>query len=242
MPALELGPSVPDALRPEIPWFAKALGLALSLGPRPMDVDLRRGPLAFERGFAWVREKVPVLAGLATVVLVSFFFSAWAQLHGAAIDHDNLEKAMTLVTKDVLGEETTSAARATELISQQTTVNDDDPLPHADAFDVMVKLSEDIPSTMTSDIEELEVNKGHVTVRGTVGTITDAHAIADALKKEHCFADVKDPRTNQSFGTDRQRYVLEFDVKCPEDVRGPKKKPPTEGAASAPPATSGGSK
>ena len=103
------------------------------------------------------------------VVLVSFFFSAWAQLHGTALDHDNLEKALALVTKDVLGEETTSAARAMELVGQQTTFNDDDPLPHADAFDVMVKLSDDIPPTMTSDIEELDVQRGHVVVHGMVG-------------------------------------------------------------------------
>jgi general secretion pathway protein L len=234
-PVIELGASVAPERRGEIPWFAKALGLALSLGPRPLDVDLRKGPLAFERGFAWVREKIPVLAGLATVLLVSFFFSAWAQLHAASLERDNLEKALSMVTKDVLGEETTSAARATELLSQETTINDDDPLPHADAFDVMVKLAEDIPNTMTSDIEELDVQKGHVVVRGTVSTIADAQSIADALKKEHCFADVKDPRTSQ-LGNDKQKYSLDFELRCPEDTRGPKKKDP----AAAPTSSAGG--
>ena len=123
------------------------------------------------------------------------------------------------MTKDVLGEETTNAARANELLTQQTTLSDDDPLPHADAFDVMVKLSEDIPSTMTSDIEELDVQKGHVVVHGVVGSIPDAQSIADALKKERCFSDVKITRTNQVFGGDRQKYILELDEKCPEDVR-----------------------
>jgi len=235
-PLLELGPAIGPERSEEIPWFAKALGLALSLGPRPLDLDLRKGSLAFERGFAWIREKIPVLAGLATVVLVSFFFSAWAQLHAASLERENLERALELVTKDVLGEETTSAARATELVAQQTTLNDDDPLPHADAFDVMVKLSQDIPMTMTSDIDELDVQKGHVVVHGTVATIADAQSIADALKKERCFADVKDPRTNQ-LGNEKQKYALDFELRCPEDVRGPKKKEP-----SAAPVTSAGGK
>ncbi len=235
---LELGPAIGPEQSADLPWFAKALGLALSLGPRPLDLDVRKGPLAFERGFAWIRDKVPVLAGLAMVVLVSFFFSAWAQLHGTALDHDNLEKALALVTKDVLGEETTSAARAMELVGQQTTFNDDDPLPHADAFDVMVKLSDDIPPTMTSDIEELDVQRGHVVVHGIVGSIADAQSIADALKKERCFVDVKDPHTNQAFAGDKQKYVLDFDVKCPEDVRGAKKKDAL--AAPAPSSSSGG--
>jgi general secretion pathway protein L len=232
---IELGPQIAPERTSELAWFAKALGLALGLGPRPLDLDLRRGPLAFERGFAWVREKIPMLAGLATVVLVSFFFSAWAQMHATSLERDNLEKALALVTKDVLGEETTSAARATELVAQQTTLNDDDPLPHADAFDVMVKLSEDIPMTMTSDIDELDVQKGHVVVHGTVATIADAQSIADALKKEHCFANVKDPRTNQ-LGSDKQKYALDFDLLCPEDHHGAKKKEPS----SAPAASAGG--
>jgi general secretion pathway protein L len=176
---------------------------------------------------------VPVLAGLAAVVLVSFFFSAWAQMHSTSLDRDHLERALALVTKDVLGEETTSAARAAELVSQQTTLNDDDPLPHADAFDVMVKLSEDIPTTMTSDIEELDVQKGHVVVHGIVGSIPDAQSIAEALRKERCFSDVKITRTNQVFGGDRQKYILEFDEKCPEDLRGAKKKEAAPAAAAS---------
>jgi general secretion pathway protein L len=235
--ALEMGLGVPPERIAEMPWFAKALGLSLGLGARPLDLDLRKGPLAFERGFAWIREKIPVLAGLSMVVLVSFFFSAWAQLHAASQDHDSVEKALGLVTKDVLGEETTSAARANELVSQQTTLNDDDPLPHADAFDVMVKLSEDIPPvTVTSDIEELDVQKGHVVVHGIVGSIPDAQSIADAMRKEHCFTDVKISRTNQVFGENRQKYLLELDEKCPEDVRGSKKKD----SSAAPAASSSG--
>ena len=231
--ALELGPSVAPERTGELPWFAKALGLALSLGPRSLDLDLRKGPLAFERGFDWVRDKVPVLAGLAMVVLVSFFFSAWAQLHATSLDHDTLEAALGLVTKEVLGEETTSAARANELVSQQTTLNDDDPLPHADAFDVMVKLSEDIPTTMTNDIDQLDVQKGHVSVHGVVGTVVEAQAISDALAKEHCFVDLKPAHTTKVFGGDRQRYVIEFDVKCPEDVKGSKRKPASSAPASS---------
>jgi general secretion pathway protein L len=232
-PNIEFGPLLPEERRAEVQWFSKALGLALSLGPRPLDLDLRKGPLAFERGFAWIREKIPVMAGLATVVLVSFFFSAWAQLHATSLDHDNLEKALALVTKDVLSEETTSPARATELLGQLTTLNDDDPLPHADAYDVLIKLSEDIPTTVTSDIEELDVQKEHVAVHGIVGSIPEAEAIADALRKERCFVDVKPGRFSKMFGVDRQKYIVEFDEKCPEDLHGAKKKPTTVTPASS---------
>ncbi len=237
-PALDM-PTVPlDRVR-ELPRFAKAIGLALGLGPRSLGLDLRRGPLVYERGFGWIRDKIPVLAGLGTVILVSFFFSAWAQLHASSKARETLEKALGVVTKDVLGEETTSADHANELLNQLTAASDEDPMPHADAFDVMVKLSEDIPQSMTHDIEELDVQKGHVVVHGIVGSIPDAQSIASSLGSEHCFSDVKITRTNQVVGGERQKYVLEFDLKCPEDVKGGKKK---EAQASASAASSGGGK
>jgi general secretion pathway protein L len=228
---------VPADFGPQMPRFAKAIGLALSLSGRAAGFNLRQGPLAYERGFGWVKEKIPVLAGLAAVIVVSFFFSAWAQLHAANKDQARLEGALATVTKEVLGEETNSAQRAQELLGQQTAVNDEDPLPHADAFDVMVKLSEDISPSTVHDIEDLDVQKGHVNLKGIVGTIPEAQSIATSLGNEKCFSDVKITRTSQVIGGERQKYALEFDIKCPEDLRGAAKKAAT---TTATPSASGG--
>jgi general secretion pathway protein L len=222
--------------------FAKAIGLALSLGPRSAGLNLRKGPLAFERGFAWVKEKVPLLAGLAAVILVSFLFSAWAQLYAKGKEKHVLEQALAIVTKEVLNEETSSASRANELLASQTTLADEDPLPHADSFDVMVKLSELIPPSMTHDVEELDVQKQHVIVHGIVGSIPDAQAIKSSLESERCFSDPKITRTTAQVGGTAQKYVLEFDIKCPEDVKGGAKKPAASAGSSSAtaPATTGG--
>ena len=91
----------------------------------------------------------------------------------------------------MLGEETTSAERARELLGKQTAINDEDPLPHADAFDVMVKLSEQIPESITHDIEELDVQKNHVVVHGIVSTVADTRRSASNLKNERCFSEVR---------------------------------------------------
>ena len=74
--------------------------------------------------------------------------------------------------------------------------------------------------------------KGHVVVHGIVGTVADAQAIASNLgKADKCFQDVKVTRTSQMVGGERKKYVMDFDVKCPEDQKGPAKK--TAGGASA---------
>jgi general secretion pathway protein L len=236
-PALE-APMMSPENAATIVRFSKALGLAMGFGPRSPSLNLRRGPLAFERGMAWIKERIPLLAGLAAVILVSFLFSAWAQLYAKSKEKAVLEAALGTVSKEVLGEETTSATRAKELLASQTSINDEDPLPHADAFDVMVKLSEQIPQSMTHDIEELDVQKNHVIVHGIVATVADSETIRTNLKTERCFTEPKITRTTQMVGENRQKYVLEFDLKCPEDQKGSDKKAAgaAASASAAPPA------
>jgi general secretion pathway protein L len=203
---------------------AKAVALALSLAGRGAGLNLRRGELAYEGGYGWLRERIPVLAGLAAVILVSFAFSALARLHAAHKEQEVLEEALGAVTKEVLGTEATGAQHAQDLLAKQTALTDEDPMPHADAFDVMVQLSKAVPTTMTHDVEELEFQKGHVILRGVVGSIPDAQAIASTLGENKCFKDVKIKNTTQQVGSDRQKYLLEMDVKCPADSHAAAKK------------------
>ena len=231
-PAIELAPTA-GATVADLPRYAKAIALALSLAGRGAGMNLRRGPLAFERSFAWVREKVPVLAGLAATILVSFVFSAWAQLHAVHNEHDALEDALGAVTKEVLGTEATTAQDAQDLLAKEAALTDEDPMPHADGFDIMVRLSDAIPSSIKHDIEELDLQKGHVVVRGVVASIPDAQSIATTLSDDKCLSDVKIKSTTQAIGSDRQKYVLEFDLKCPEDVKSVPKKRGEAAAASA---------
>jgi general secretion pathway protein L len=77
---------------------------------------------------------------------------------------------------------------------------------------------------MTHDIDELDVQKNHAVVHGIVATVADAQQIRTNLANERCFSDPKITRTTQMVGDTRQKYVLEFDLKCPEDQKGGDKK------------------
>ncbi|HEY8089334.1 MAG TPA: pilus assembly protein PilM [Polyangiaceae bacterium] len=239
VPLLDTTGMPPETMN-ELPRYAKAVSLALSLAGRGAGMNLRRGPLAFERGFAWVREKIPILAGLAAVILVSFVFSAWARLHAVHQDRAALEGALGAVTKEVLGTEATTAEEAQDLLTKETALSDEDPMPHADGFDIMVRLSEAIPSSMKHDVEELDVQKGHVIVHAIVGSIPDAQAIEATLADDKCLSNAKIRSTNQVVGADRQKYVLEMDIKCPEDVKVAPRARGTSSSASAAASGSGG--
>ncbi|HLM71193.1 MAG TPA: hypothetical protein VK459_00820, partial [Polyangiaceae bacterium] len=110
-------------------------------------------------------------------------------------------------------EETDDPSRARELLEPGSGATEEDPLPHADAFDVMVQLSKAVPKELTHDVVELDVARGHVVIQGTVPTVSDAQTISESMKDHKCFKDVKIARTSQ-FSEGKTKYVLELDIKC----------------------------
>lgn len=211
-----------DAAR--APRFAKAIALGLGLLARPRDLDLRRGPLAFQRGYGFLKEKAPVLVGLAAAVFISFLFSTWAQLRSLSEQHDTLTKALASLSREALGKQTTDGAEARDLLAKTLTAEGADPLPQVDAFDVIVEISKAVPMSVTHDIDEFDMQRGHVKINGVVGTTADAQVVSTELAKHRCFSDVKVGKISQVIGSDRQKYVLDFDVKCPGEASKSKKK------------------
>jgi general secretion pathway protein L len=223
--------------------YAKAVGLALSLAQRPRPLNLRQGPLAYERGYGFLRERVPLLAGLGSVILVSFLFATWAEMRSLDREHETLEGALAHVSKDVLGEETREAARAVELLEKGPGGVDEDPLPRADAFDVLARLADAVPADVKHDVDEIDVQRGaaqgvmRVNIHGVVPKVQDAENLAAKLKEHRCFNDVKLVKTSQQIGGEGQKYHMEFELRCVDEAA---KKPAAPAAGSAAPAASAG--
>ncbi len=206
------------------PRFARAIGVALGLGTRPRDPDLRQGALSFQRGYAVVKDKAPVLLGLAVSILLSLGFSSWASLRSLDKEHSSLTANLAQLTHQTLGEEATDADSAKALLERKLAVDELDPMPHADAFDVMVEIANAVPSTITHDIDELDVQREHVKLTGIVGSAAEAQQVATKLKEHRCFTEVRLGNVTQVVNSTRQKYGLEWDVRCPEDASAKKKK------------------
>ncbi len=223
MPSADIPVEAPDGIGALV-RFGKALSLAVALANRSRGLNLRQKVLAYEGGYGFLREKIPVLSGLGAVLVASFVFSALAESWSQDKERQVLEAALGSLTHEVLGEETTDPQRAAELIDKSIVGGEEDPMPRADAFDVMVQLAQAVPETLKHDVEEFDVQRGHVTIHGIVPTIPDAQQLATQLKSYRCFQDVKIVRTNQVVGEERQKYVLELDIKCPEEGKEAKDK------------------
>ncbi len=223
LPPLEFETLLPEQAE-LLPRFAKAISLALGLAGRPRDLDLRRGAMAYQRGFGFLKEKIPLLSGLGAAIAISFAFSTWAQLRALSQQHDVLTAALGSLSQEVLGEKTTDPARARELLDKKEGKDDTDPMPHADGFDVMVALSKGTPMSVTQDVEELDLQRGHVRIDGIVGSTADAQTVLNGMKEFRCTKDPKISKITQAVNSDKQKYVLEFELICPEDGT-TKKKP-----------------
>jgi general secretion pathway protein L len=211
------GLEVPESELVNVPRFAKAIGIALGLGSRPRDPDLRQGPLGFQRGYAFLKEKAPILSGLLTAILISFAFSAWSESRAVRKQHDALVSELGQVTSMILGEEVTDVEAARELLQKRRASDDSDPMPHMDAFDVLVEISNAIPQAIIHDVEEFDMQRERVKLTGIVGSASEAQEIASRLKENRCFQEQRLGKVTQVVNSDRQKYGLEWDVRCPED-------------------------
>ncbi|HVJ18075.1 MAG TPA: pilus assembly protein PilM [Polyangiaceae bacterium] len=206
----------------EIPRYAKALCLALGVGGREHDIDLRRGPLAFQRGFGFLKEKMPLLAGLGGAVLLSFVFAGWAELHALSKESVTLVAELESATKAAFDKPVTDVEEAAVLIEQAKSSAESDPMPHMDAFDAMVELAKSV--SVTHDVDEFDMQRGHIKINGVVATTEDASVVQSKISEHRCVSGAKIGKISQVVGGTKQKYVLEYDLKCPEDSGAAKKK------------------
>ena len=198
-----------------IPRFAKAVeSRASSLPPGARASTFAAAPLAYERGYGFLRDKVPLLSGLAAVMPFSFLFATWAELRALGQERATLGAALSSVTKDVFGESTTDPRARRSCSTRARWPADEDPLPHADAFDVMVQLSRQCPRTSPTTSRSSTCSAATSPCTASSRAFRSA-ADRDPAQDVRCFQDVKIVRTNQELGCGPQKYAMELDIKCP---------------------------
>lgn len=202
--------------------FEKALGLALGLAGAPRDLNLRRGPLAYQHSYAFLKTKMPIVAALVAIILTSFIFSVWAKGKSLDVENESLRQTLATLSEQTLGERVESAEELTEILdragSQET-----DPQPELDAFDIMIDVSKAIPEDIVHDIDDFDVQGDKVKLQGIVSATDEAERIHDELAKHRCFKAVTISKITQVVNSNRQKYTLTFDVNCSAEKKAPAK-------------------
>jgi hypothetical protein len=78
------------------------------------------------------------------------------------------------------------------------------------------------------------MQRGKVKITGVVGSTADAQSIATEIGKHPCVKDPKIAKITQQVGSEKQKYVLELDVRCGDDSAKKKPDKPTDEAGKEP--------
>jgi general secretion pathway protein L len=205
--------------------FEKALGLALGLTGGARDLNLRKGPLAYQHSYTFLKTKMPVVAALVAIILMSFIFSVWAKGKSLDAENESLRQTLATMSEQILGERVEGADELTEILDRAGSAQEKDPQPELDGLDVMVEMSKAIPEDIVHDIDEFDVQGDKVKLLGIVSVTDEAERIAGELGKHRCFKDVKIAKITQVVNSNRQKYTLTFDVNCGAEKKAAAKAP-----------------
>jgi len=196
--------------------FACALAVALHAA-KGRGFDLRRGALAYARGYGYVKERAPLLSALGVTILFSFLFATWAESRAQDREHELLMETLRNATETIFGESTDNTDEARAMIDRFVKANPDDPMPYMDGFGAAVALAEAVPLEIIHDVEQFEYSKGKLKIRGLVSTTDEAQQVAKGLEEDPCIHEAKITKITQVVNSDRARYMLEADIHCPLD-------------------------
>jgi general secretion pathway protein L len=213
----------------KVPSFALALATAAH-GLRRSGFDLRQGELSFERGYGFVKDKLPLLSVLGVLLVLSFLFATWAQGRALEAEKASLEASLELLTLDTFGKKIADPEEAEAELDRLRKAKPEDPMPYLDGFGVTVAIAETLPTEIVHDIEQFEYSKGKLNMRGIVSTTDEAQRVAKALDEHRCIEGSNVSKISQVVNSDRARYVMEAKVACPEDQVEGDKKPKKAGA------------
>lgn len=217
---------LPDATPPsnlDVPTrarFAIALGLAARAMGKDKRIDLRKGEFVARRTTGLVRQHAGLFAACGAALVTSFLFSTYAQW--SVLDNRRLalETELESVTRDRLGQATTSPTQARSLLESGGRRND--PLPRFTAYDAMAAISAAIPADIEHDVQRLHVDLGddrsggHFELAGVVSSIEEIDRISQALGDNPCFREIERGPVTQAHDS-RRSYRIEADILCPGD-------------------------
>ena len=201
------------------PTFARAAALAARAIDRKKRLDLRQGEFASRVAAGELRRQLRLVGICFAAVVLAFGVSLLARYRVASAEHERLSETLATVSADLLGDETTSAMRARELLTGGPAKTD--PLPRFDAYDVLEAISESIPTEIQHDTRRLvieiddEGDQGRFEIQGTVNSIAERDQIVEAFEDHRCFQEIDKGPTSTTADA-RKNYKLVVSIECTE--------------------------
>ena len=196
---------------------ALALGLAVRAQNPRGRINFRKGEFAFTRDLSQVRGQLLRLAAAAAVLLVlglALGMARLSSLHRQAAAYD---EAVCTATRRILGTCLTDYRQAVGQLSGGRSRAAG--IPRVSAADIFAELVAHMPEGSLPLLENVEITTTAVRMKGTAETFAKVEEITSSLKKDKCFGDVKQPRTERT-RDNKVSFALDFAYSCSGELPG----------------------
>ena len=192
--------------------YALALGLALRAQQPRGRLNFRKGEFAFTRDLSQVRGHLSRLAIAAAVLLALAVGLGAARVASLSKQGRDYDDALCAATRKVLGTCVTDYRQAVAALSggQSKAAG----IPRVSAADILAELVARLPDDAMPTLEEVDLTTAAIRLRGTAESYGKFDQIRDALKKDRCFGEIKQPRTEKQRGTEKVAFSIDFPYTC----------------------------
>jgi general secretion pathway protein L len=192
--------------------YALALGLALRAQQPRGRLNFRKGEFAFTRDLSQIRGhlgRLAIAAGLLLALAVGLGAARVASLSRQARDYDD---ALCAATRKILGTCMTDYRQAVAALSGGRSKAAG--IPRVSAADVLAELVARLPDDAMPILDDVDITTTVIRLRGTADSYGKVDQILSALKKNRCFGEIKQPRTEKQRGTEKVQFSIDFPYVC----------------------------
>ncbi|HEY6909879.1 MAG TPA: hypothetical protein VI356_10945, partial [Myxococcales bacterium] len=211
-------PAEPLALPAGDASSALALGLALRAQTPRGRINLRKGEFAFTRDLSNVRAQMIRLCIAAAVLLLLGFGLGMARLSSLHRQAAAYDEAVCTATKRILGTCTTDYRQAIGQLSGGRSRAAG--IPRVSGADVLAELVAHMPEGSMPLLDDVEVTTTAVRVKGTAENFGKVDEIVASLRKDKCFGEIKQPRTEKARDGSKVVFALDFPYTCSGETPG----------------------
>jgi Tfp pilus assembly PilM family ATPase/ribosomal protein L12E/L44/L45/RPP1/RPP2 len=185
-----------DVEGPGMPGVALGMTLSVTQGAAAQ-VNLRKGELAFQSDYGYLRGKARYLGGAVMALLACLAVNALASIHSLHKEADVLQARLKHETTELLGHaELDGKAVSAEL--RRGPQSGMPPVPAVTAYDVLDQISRHVPprDQVQLDILELDIKSKKTYLKATTANAKQIDLLVAALKQIDCFGEIQEGRVS----------------------------------------------
>jgi len=200
------------------PDDALALGLALRAQLPRGRINFRKDEFAFTKDFSQLRGKAVRFGIAAAALLLLGLVLGIARLSSLRSQAAAYDEAVCSATKRILGTCTTDYRQAVAQLSGGRSRAAG--IPRVSAADVLAELVAHMPEGAMPLLDDVEVTTTTVRVKGTAENFGKVDEIVASLRKDKCFGEIKQPRTERASGGNKVTFSFDFPYTCSGETAG----------------------